>query len=182
MSEHWQRKMKTCFTLHDVDNNEIITDKDFEQLARQFAEAHKASPEQTQNLVDNFRKLWQRWTLAAVGDEKQNLTFPLFLESIKIQMNNPEEYSKVVGDTIRNMFDLMDLNKDGYLQQDEHRLFFGTVGLADSSFVDEAFASMDKDGDKKLSKDEFIAAYVDFMFGQDENSPGALFFGPLRKW
>jgi len=73
----------------------------------------------------------------------------------------------------------MDVNCDGYLQEDEHRRLFHQLGVPDSSYSKDMFNAIDINNDGKLSIQEFAAADADFFFSDDENSPYALFFGPL---
>ena len=82
-------------------------------------------------------------------------------------------------DIIHHLHDMLDVSRDGYLQEDEYQRIISQAGVPDPSFVKEAFKAIDVNGDGKLSIEEFANAFFDFLFSDDENSPYAFFFGPL---
>jgi Ca2+-binding EF-hand superfamily protein len=77
------------------------------------------------------------------------------------------------------MFNLMDVNCDGYLQEDEHRRLFHQLGVPDTSFAKETFEAIDANRDGKLSVEEFVDACWEFFFSEDEKNPNTIYFGPL---
>lgn len=83
---------------------------------------------------------------------------------------------KRISDAITVIFELIDVNADGYLQEDEHLNMLGHIGV---THLKEAFLAKDSNGDGKLSCDELINAFFDFLFSEDENNLNTLFFGPL---
>lgn len=112
-------------------------------------------------------------------ERESRLTLPIFIESIKQQLYDPDLITCIVH-VIRGVFDLMDVNQDGYLQPDEHKVMSASAGVPEGTFdAKAAFDAIDVNGDGKLSFDEFIAGCLDFMFSQDESSPNKFFFGPL---
>ena len=84
---------------------------------------------------------------------------------------------KNIGEKVLSLVHLMDTNKDGYLQSDEYRRGFESLGVADTEFTKVSFEAIDTDHDGLVSPDEMIAAYLDFLFSAD--SPNNYFWGPL---
>src|SRR6218665_560368 len=82
-------------------------------------------------------------------------------------------------DIIHHLHDMLDVDRDGYLQEEEYERMVSRTGVADTSFVKEAFNAIDVNGDGKLSLEEFANAFFDFIFSDDEKSPYAFFLGPL---
>jgi len=115
-----------------------------------------------------------------MGDtaNKNVLTAEVFSSSIFKQRNDPE-LKKFISSVVYGLFDIMDVNLDGYLQEDEHRRLFHQLGVPDTSYSEDIFNAIDLNHDGKLSFQEFIEACYDFFFSEDENSPNTLFFGPL---
>jgi len=121
-----------------------------------------------------------KYTSSATSEpeDKRVLTESVLIESLK-QLKDDPELKKNLGVMILNLFYMMDLNKDGYLQSEEHRRGFENVGVAESEFTKPSFEAIDVDHDEVISPDEFVAAFLDFMFSEDENSPNNYFMGPL---
>ena len=115
---------------------------------------------------------------ASEPEDKRVLTESVLIESLK-QLKDDPECKKNLSDLIRNLFDMMDVNEDGFLQSDEYRRGFENLGVAESEFTKPAFEAIDVNHDGVISPDEIIAAYLDFLFSEDENSPNNFFFGPL---
>lgn len=73
----------------------------------------------------------------------------------------------------------MDINGDGYLQEDEFNTIFVQFGAKDTSWTKETFKAMDVNGDGKLSIEEYIDGFNDLFYSEDENSPNRHLFGPI---
>lgn len=54
MSGFWQRKMRTYFKVHDFDKDGYISEKDFTEYGRKFAESHKATTQKKEELMKDF--------------------------------------------------------------------------------------------------------------------------------
>lgn len=54
MSEFWKRKMRTFIHTFDYDNDGYISETDYSNLARKFADACNATPEMKDNLARAF--------------------------------------------------------------------------------------------------------------------------------
>jgi len=122
--------------------------------------------------------VWDQFIKNAEVGDRTTLTADELIVSVGKQRYDPELMKPFSG-MIRGFHDMLDVNQDGYLQEDEyHRLLF-QEGVPDPSFVKEAFKAIDVNGDGKLSIEEFTNAFWDFFFSDDEKSPNAFFFGPL---
>jgi len=80
---------------------------------------------------------------------------------------------------IHGFFKLMDMNDDGYLDEEEHKRLFDHSEVPDTSWTKATFQAMDVNGDGKLSVEEFVNGFYDYCYSEDENSPNKNFFGPL---
>jgi len=112
------------------------------------------------------------------AEDKNRLTIEEFVDSMAKQRYNPE-LIKCEVDMMRGFFSLMDVNSDGYLDEDEYRTIFDQFGVPDTKFTTDTFKAIDTNGDGKLSIEEFITGFFDFLFSEDENGQNTLFFGPL---
>src|SRR6218665_32990 len=114
---------------------------------------------------------------AEVGD-RITLTADDIIVSVGKQRYDPELMKHFSG-MLRALYNMLDVKQIGYLQEDEYHRLLSQTGVPDPSFVKVAFKAIDVNGDGKLSIEEFINAFFDFFFSDDEKNPNAFFFGPL---
>lgn len=122
--------------------------------------------------------MWDLLSKHAEVCDRNSLTADDFIVSIGKQRYDPE-LMKPYTIMVQNLHDMLDLIRDGFLQEDEWQRILVQTGFPDPSFVKETFKAIDVNGDGKLSIDEFTNAFFDFLFSDDEQSPNRFFFGPL---
>ncbi len=74
-------------------------------------------------------------------------------------------------------FEAIDTNQDGVIQWREFETFFKIIRV-DTAQAKESFEAIDTNKDGVLSKDEFIAAAVEFYISK-EDTPSKHFMGQL---
>lgn len=78
------------------------------------------------------------------------------------------------------LFDALDLDKDGYISQEEFRIYFQVIGPDISEAeMQHSFNTIDENKNGQVSREEFLAAAFDFMFGVEETEISKVFFGHL---
>ena len=122
--------------------------------------------------------MWNLFLKKADTADKTLLTAEVLYDSVWKERNGTE-LKKCISSIVYALLGLMDVNGDGYLNEEEHRRFYHQVGVPDTSYAKETFNAIDVDHDGKLSFQEFAGAGYDFFFSTDEKSPYALVFGPL---
>ena len=75
-------------------------------------------------------------------------------------------------------FDVIDMNHDGLIQWKEFELYFNIWGIKNSAIAKASFEMIDTNKDGVLSKEEFVAAAVEFYTSRDD-TPSKFFYGPL---
>ncbi|MEU9116410.1 EF-hand domain-containing protein [Streptomyces sp. NPDC048483] len=75
-------------------------------------------------------------------------------------------------------FELLDRNKDGYLDTAEVTRLGVAMGVSLQE-IGAVAAGLDGDGDGKVSREELGAAVHEFFYGDDPEAPGARIFGKL---
>lgn len=113
-----------------------------------------------------------------VTGEMKGMNEDQFIDSIGKQRYDPELIRHFSG-VIYGLFDLMDVNCNGCMHEDDYRRMLSQIGVEDPSFTKEAFRAIDVKHAGKLSYEEFIYAFSEFMFSEDDNSPYGHFFGPF---
>jgi len=111
-------------------------------------------------------------------DEKGVLTEAVLIDSLKKQRNDPK-LKAILRTSLRCLCEAMNTNEDGYLQREEFRRLFDNSGWPDASYREQVFEAIDTDHDGKMSFEEFIHAFVEFLVTEDEDSPYNLCWGPL---
>ena len=164
------RKLKTRFERMDIDKNGYISIEDYQELVRRFVEYGKLSGEDEQRI----RKAMQDVCTNIGLKEGVKIMREQFLTDFLKLIENGE----VNGDTISEMFDVVDTNGDGVISPREFHDYFKIMGVDESS-AQASFDAIDTDHNGIITRDEFAAAGLDFFTGVDETSGGTLFFGPL---
>ena len=75
-------------------------------------------------------------------------------------------------------FDVVDTNGNAVISPQEFGVYFKIIGIDESS-TKAPFVAIDSNQHGIISRDEFVAAGVDFFTGVDETCGGTLFWGPL---
>jgi len=119
-------------------------------------------------------QLWLKFMEGHGGDA---LTLEMLIESCKKISADPARIQHHVA-LCEIAFQLIDANGDGRIQAQELELFFEMLNIDKSSAL-ATFKAIDTNNDGELSRDEFVAAGIDFLTGEDVNSPSQLFYGPL---
>ena len=110
--------------------------------------------------------------------DKNLLTAEVLTDAVGKLRYDPELMKHYRG-LVEGLFEMMDLNNDGYLDEYEYQRYLEQCGIQSESFARKALRTMDVNHNGKLSLDEFLNAFWDFFFSDDERSPNAFFFGPL---
>ena len=165
--ELWVRKMKTFFAFYvDVSGDGMFNFehyKQFESMLEKYASANNVSSDR----IKKFKtSLYEMWAKQIGAEEDFQWTENKFLEAMFKFVSRPgaEEYLRQAAS---DMFDLTDLNQDGFISKEEH-----SVILGGSPWTIVAFSSVDTNHNGKVSREEFVQTYLDFWFNfADETNP-----------
>ena len=95
-----------------------------------------------------------------------------------LKVQRPGIYRETFGE----VFDLMDLDRDGEVSKKEHRRLYEATKNVNPNGAIVSFSAMDKDNDGMVTRDEYVEAAVEFFHNfADETKPSKHFFGPLVK-
>jgi len=111
------------------------------------------------------------------GDTQKTVDVDAFIAVMKKRIADPD-FHKLSTGPMTLVFNTIDANNDGSIDQEELTVFFAIFGI-DKNMARETFKALDVDNDGVISHDEFIAAGYDFFTGEDESNPSQLFWGPL---
>ena len=180
--ELWIRKMKTGFAYHDVDGNGYTTEKDFVNWAKQMEKLFPNMSNETKRLLEEKQsRVWNDLLDAKGKGPDYKVTESMYIETL-FDVVNKEGAENKMRKEWRDVFEIMDVNQDGVISKNEHRLFFEARENVDPNGAIVAFSAMDKDMDGSITCEEYVNTGVEFFFNfADETKPSKHFFGPLVK-
>jgi len=180
--EFWIMKMKTAFAYHDVDGDGYITEKDFTNWAKQMTRLFPNMSEEQKKILDaKHGRVWGDLLGGKGQGPEYKVTESMYIEKL-FNVVNEEGAEDLMRKEWRDVFEVMDFNKDGIVSKKEHRCFFEARENVDPNGAIVAFSAMDKDMDGRITCDEYVNAGVEFFFNfTDETKSSKYFFGPLVK-
>ncbi len=176
LSEYHRKKLLHHFYDLDANNSGFIGKEDAEIFAEKFANIRNAEvgSEIHKDLLLKWLYIWENfWSKADVdGDGKVSEEF---CQGVEQAVLNPDYKDPL----IEILFDIVDLDSDGYISEQEHRLFFSGFNLSaeKSAFV---FSKLDTNQDGILSKQEFVSAKREFLTEKEPGAVGNWFWGELE--
>src|SRR6218665_1622937 len=114
---------------------------------------------------------------SAESDDNGLLTPSIFVESVLQQRNDPG-FKETYRDMCNQYFQILDVNGDGFLQEEEYARSFASAGIQ-HCITRSVFEAIDVNKDGKLSPEEFSTALVEYLTSEDETSRYKELWGPL---
>ncbi|XP_013400525.1 sarcoplasmic calcium-binding protein-like [Lingula anatina] len=169
---YWLRKLRSFFVLHDRDLDGVISREDVVDYpvnrAKTFLGETKAK-----DLEILLSRAWADF----LGGDNQTATFDAIIGNFARTFTDPN-FSDVNSKMAELMFTAVDINNDNMVTLEEYIRVLECFGVHPLS-VKPSFEALDANKDGLISKEEFIEAAVQYFQCTCE-SPGALFWGPLR--
>ncbi len=180
LSEFQQRKLRHLFTVYDVHTNGFLERDDYELLAHAAATERSHPPGSTEHerITRAFLTQFERMKAIADFSRDGRVAPDEWLDFFEIVLADENAFEAVVGETVNLLFDMFDLDHDDVLDPEEVASLRRAFGVRTES-GDDFFATLDTNGDGKLSAAEVRAAVEQFFRSEDPSEPGNLFFGPL---
>ncbi|CAB3994219.1 sarcoplasmic calcium-binding [Paramuricea clavata] len=172
------QKMRTRFTRLDLNHDGFISRADYELMATKVQENAKLNPEDAESTRNAFM---------AVADAlglKRGVKIPVEEAAKKanreFSVMAQEKKMALIKETHDPIFDVLDLDKDGYISLDEFKVYFQIIAPDISEDeMKHSFNVIGTNEDDKISRGEFIAAAFDFIHGFEETEISKVFFGRL---
>lgn len=111
------------------------------------------------------------------GDKSISLEEWLFyFDKYILTEKNVELLKKYIALTVRHVFELYDVNKDGLITVDEFADMFTIYGIS-VKYSAKSFVKLDKNNDGVISKQELVLAVKDYFISSKPDAPGNWIFG-----
>ncbi|WP_249067964.1 EF-hand domain-containing protein [Argonema antarcticum] len=176
LSEYHRKKLLHHFRCLDADNSGFIGKEDAEIFAERFAKLRSAEPgsEIHKDVLSKWLYIWENFWSKADLDGDGKVSPEEFCQGIEKAISNPDFNDPL----IEILFDIVDLDSDGHISQQEHRLFFSVFDMdaEKSAFV---FSKLDINQDGILTKQEFVSAKREFLTEKEPGATGNWFWGSV---
>lgn len=183
MPEFWVRKMRTMFSVFDVDRDGFVGESDFELW---YQRTTKAIPDMPKTRAEMLRMQMYRIWVDYFNDGESptschKVTEDDYIKAMYRVLQQPKLRDSV-DRTHGYLFDAVDVNQVGQITLDEHIKYCEALGLGAKAAI-TSFCAIDQVvDDGVITRDETTSAARDFFLNtSDETSPSKYFMGPLKR-
>jgi hypothetical protein len=170
----WVQKIWTLQTRLDLNGDGKVTWDDFDLMSQRFGTIGNATPDQVTNIHDVLLAMWNQYLApaAAVG--------PITKEAYSAALEKQGKLA--IAQTVYAIYDqffrVINTSGSGWISLEEFEVYYKVLGI-DVAYAAPAFASMDTDGDGKVTEAEYqYAVYLFYCSNEPSNLWGPLVPGP----
>ena len=158
---------KLFLTILDTDGDHRISRNDFEKVVdKKFDKVR--SPDDLKRLRQRVLEMCDATGL--VGNV--GYSYEAYCTHLQSQLNGNPEVGQVFREIAAAYFDYLDADRNGYITLKEYRIFMATMGCTDEKEIKAGFESLDKDGDSKIIRKEWIESAFG-SFCDNESTTGS---------
>ena len=163
------QKLINLFEILDYDNSGTIELSDFERSAGKIAELR--GWETTSSEYELMHSSWVGFGVVLLDladlDGNGKIEMSEWLECVEKRLDY--DFSKA-------FLKLIDANEDGEIAMEELKTFYSAYNI-DTSEIEEAFDSLDRNLDGHISSEEFEKSFAEFIYSEDVQAEGNWLFG-----
>jgi len=171
----FKRKMKRLFQVLDTNGDGVFRLQDLLDMGSRFKGAALTGGCPSTDINQQFTTAWNQ--LFQKDGQIQEVTLPYFTDLV--QSVKAEDLATLVSTVYSSIFCMFDADKDGFIQIGEFCQFLALYSSVDTN-PKPTFHFLDTDKDGKISEEEFVTAFKEFLLGEDPTSQYGLLFGPLE--
>ncbi|KAL8596858.1 hypothetical protein ACOMHN_060666 [Nucella lapillus] len=193
-------KIRIWFKMIDVGKDGHMCKDDFMAIADRFVKEYSLTGEKASKIRD---WLVDGWNIVLNMDKQQETVEEMIAKMpLVVAMSNTiragskvseDDFTAAYGQLIAvyphlakeslekmvtAFFEVFDNNSDNYISEQEMTSAMRCFGYDHPELVKTAFTCMDHDKDGKLSRQEYVGGWVDFMLGQDKDNAFVKAFAP----
>ena len=179
-SSVWVMKMMTYFQVMDVNQNGFLSLSDYEQVADRLIQQQN-DPSKSEEIHKVFHSLFTNFVAGGEPEKNGQVDPETFLANAAKAVSSMQSAPEAGRKKNEVFFDFIDTDSSGVISQKEYRKYLAIYsGEENPSRADQAFASMDLDGDDIITRDEFVEGHMRYWFELNSDPAGQpLPYGPL---
>ncbi|GAA2225742.1 hypothetical protein GCM10010232_08730 [Streptomyces amakusaensis] len=174
-------KLDRSFDMLDTDGDGRIHEGDLVSLAARLGAAFGTrAPGTVVRLQESFTLLWETDLQHMDAEGKGAIDRAEWRAGVRRAVADDRDgFLDRMGAMLQVWLELCDTDADGRITRTEYTTMYGeTLGLPPGP-LNEAFTTLDIDGDGHLGGDELRAAVEEFYTSEATDTPGNWLFGPL---
>ncbi|MCU0450830.1 MAG: EF-hand domain-containing protein [Bernardetiaceae bacterium] len=178
LTDFQKLKLTKLFQVHDLTNEGHLSQADFEQLSAKIAldEGWAEGSDKFLLLRARFLYLWQGLHHWADHNQDGKVTEAEWLLFWDQTIDSPTGYDEVVMPMAQLVYQMIDLDQDGYVDQADFSRYYRSLGLGDD-LAREVFRELDTDRDQRLSIAELLTGLEIFYKSDLPDLPGNSMYG-----
>ena len=94
------------------------------------------------------------------------------------QATMAQDQDSVVNRLFKSMFVCLDVNGDNIIDISEWKMHNAAMGIP-PGYAQDSFNAMDKDGDERITMDEFVNYHAEFYLTTDNKLNSGIVYGPV---
>ena len=150
----------------DTDRDHRISRSDFENaLDKKLNTVRK--PDDIRHLRECVLKLCDATGLDMLGNV--SYSYESYRTHLQAQLSNPH-VEQAFREILEAYFDYLDFDRKGFVTAKDYRMIMATLGCTDESETNTGFTSLDKSGNGKISREEWIKSTLEFFTNYDPES------------
>lgn len=180
-SAFWVRKMKTYFEAMDIIKDNGLTKTDYDCVANRLFRTIRGRDQEAE-IHEVYQKMFEIVVAGGdfVGGDTKIGVDDFIVNAARFLAEN-ESAADFMKQKHNLFFDFADTDGNGTISGKEYKqylvAYFGKNG---EKMSEECFESIDRDGDQKITRKEFVDAHLHYWFETEANEAlNPLPYGPL---
>jgi Ca2+-binding EF-hand superfamily protein len=179
LTEFQKRKLTVAFHHHDMDNDGLLGQADYERFVKRFCEIQNYPPGSPEYEAMHTQTMaaWEHVRNVADKDGDNQVSLEEFLESYDVTLSDENLSNQLLTGYIKSLLAWWDRDGDGRLSGVEYVTLAGCYGIGEEG-AREAFRHLDRNGSGYLTIEELMKNTEEFYLGDDPDAPGNWMLGP----
>lgn len=168
-NNYLEKKWRNVFRFRDTTGDGSLSREDFELVSSRLIEKNGLTGEKAGQIKERLDAGWKDY-YDFFGGSKAELSEADFLKaSREMYSKRGDAWRQAINIYAAGCFDVIDADGDGVMTVDELDAYYQAYQVNNRKFVEEVFRQIDLDGNGTISKEEFVAAHVNYFF---DSTPG----------